>query len=230
MFSYCDSMKCRRQVLLNALGENSHSCGNCDICCEKQEFIDHSVLAQKILSTIYRIKQKFTITQVIDILRGNATSSVQIWEHHKISTFAIASEHTIKEIRRTIRQLYSQNLLDIDFTSGALKLNANSLSILRGLQQVNLKKIYDKSTYLRQNSDVWLRTEQEERLYHDLMNWRHAKAIQNKVSYHAIMSDRTLKDIILQHPTNLAALKIIYGIGLVKLERFGLEIINLIIR
>ena len=46
MIAYCDSL-CRRQSLLSALGEQSESCGHCDVCLNQHNLIDGSVLAQK---------------------------------------------------------------------------------------------------------------------------------------------------------------------------------------
>lgn len=227
MIAYCDSLQCRRQSLLHALGEQSESCGHCDVCLNQQNLIDGSVLAQKILSAIYRMQQKFAITQVIDVLRGKASIEVQVWEHHKLSTFGIASEHSEKELRRSIRQLYSQNLIDIDFTNGALKLNANSLPVLRGIQSVWFKKNPAKITE-GINSQQWLKTELEERIYQNLLNWRHSMAIRHKVSHHAILSDRSLREILNNRPQTLADLNQIYGIGQVKLERMGGDILNLL--
>jgi ATP-dependent DNA helicase RecQ len=227
MIAYCDSLQCRRQSLLHALGEQSESCGHCDVCLNQQNLIDGSVLAQKILSAIYRMQQKFAITQVIDVLRGKASIAVQVWEHHKLSTFGIASEHSEKELRRSIRQLYSQNLIDIDFTNGALKLNANSLPVLRGIQSVWFKKNPAKITE-GINSQHWLKTELEERIYQNLLNWRHSMAIRHKVSHHAILSDRSLREILNNRPQTLADLNQIYGIGQVKLERMGGDILNLL--
>ena len=227
MIAYCDSLQCRRQSLLHALGEQSESCGHCDVCLNQQNLIDGSVLAQKILSAIYRMQQKFAITQVIDVLRGKASIAVQVWEHHKLSTFGIASEHSEKELRRSIRQLYSQNLIDIDFTNGALKLNANSLPVLRGIQSVWFKKNPAKITE-GINSQHWLKTELEERIYQNLLNWRHSMAIRHKVSHHAILSDRSLREILSNRPQTLADLNQIYGIGQVKLERMGGDILNLL--
>jgi ATP-dependent DNA helicase RecQ len=227
MIAYCDSLQCRRQSLLHALGEQSESCGHCDVCLNQQNLIDGSVLAQKILSAIYRMQQKFAITQVIDVLRGKASIAVQVWEHHKLSTFGIASEHSEKELRRSIRQLYSQNLIDIDFTNGALKLNANSLPVLRGIQSVWFKKNPAKITE-GINSQHWLKTELEERIYQNLLNWRHSMAIRHKVSHHAILSDRSLREILYNRPQTLADLNQIYGIGQVKLERMGGDILNLL--
>ena len=227
MIAYCDSISCRRQSLLTALNEDSESCGHCDVCLSQNNLVDSSVLAQKILSAIYRMQQKFAIGQVIDVLRGKATTPVQVWEQHKLSTFGIASEHSEKELRRSIRQLYSQNLLDIDFMTGALKLNANSLAVMRGIQQVWLKKNPHKIVESIQLNQ-WLKTEQEERIYHNLLNWRHTMAIRHKVSHHAILSDRSLREIVNLKPSDELNLQSVYGIGNVKLERFGADLLNLI--
>ena len=61
MIAYCDSLQCRRQSLLHTLGEQSESCGHCDVCLNQQNLIDGSVLAQKILSTIYRMQQNLQL-------------------------------------------------------------------------------------------------------------------------------------------------------------------------
>lgn len=228
MINYCDSLTCRRQALLSALDEESDICGHCDVCLSMDNQYDGSVLAQKILSTIYRLQQRFSITQVIDVLRGKATTAVQVWEHHKLSTFGIASEISEKELRRAIRQLYSQNIIDIDFNTSALKLNSNSLPVLRGIQQVRLKKNPNKIIESN-NVSIWLKTELEERKYQNLLNWRHRMAILHKVSHHAILSDRSLRELIVHNPQSLMELQYIYGIGNVKLERFGNELLNIIL-
>ena len=227
MIAYCDSITCRRQSLLVALGEESETCGHCDICLSQDQLVDGSVLAQKILSAIYRMQQKFAIGQIIDVLRGKATTPVQVWEHHKLSTFGIASEYSEKELRRAIRQLYSQGLIEIDFLTNALKLNAQSLPVMRGIQQVWLKKAPSKIMDSN-NQPQWLKTEQEERIYHNLLNWRHTMAIRHKVSHHAILSDRSLRDVLMIKPQNLVDLQSVYGVGAVKLERFGSELLSIV--
>lgn len=226
MINYCDSISCRRQQLLAGLGEESDACGHCDICLQNNTY-DGSVLAQKVLSAVYRLQQRFAIGQVIDVLRGKATTAVQVWEHHKLSTFGIASEISDKELRRTIRQLYSQDYLDIDFTTGALKLNANSLPVLRGIKQVTLKKNPHKQVDIFKH-EIWLRTELEERVYQDLLNWRHKMAILHRVSHHAILSDRSLRELLEIKPTSILDLHNVYGIGNAKRERFGQDLINVI--
>jgi ATP-dependent DNA helicase RecQ len=228
MLAYCDALKCRRQILLDYLGERIDACGNCDICLAKSNSIqDVTIIAQKILSTIYRVQQKFSISHIIDILRGKASSIVQIWEHHKISTFGMACEISEKELRRIIRQLYSQEVIDIDFNdTQSLKLTNKSVNIMRGIEQFFITSKL-KATRNIDQYNIWLRNEIEERLYQDLINWRHTMAIQHKVSHHAILNDKTIYQLIKDKPTDIGALNSIHGIGSVKKQNFGANIIEI---
>ena len=229
IIQYCDSINCRRQMLLTYLGEDSKPCGICDNCKSSHELYDAGVIVQKILSTIYRLSQKFSVAHVVDVLRGKASSNVQVWEHHKLSTFGLCSELSEKELRRTIRQLYAHNIVDIDFTHNNLKLTDKSLPILRGLENIKLK-VAPKQTKVNNMAieSVWLRNELEERIYHDLVTWRHRLAIAHRVSHHAILSDRSIYEIVVFKPQDIVALQNIYGIGLVKMNKFGDELISLV--
>ena len=229
IIQYCDDTDCRRQGLLSYLGEKSAPCGICDNCKTPQDLLDVSVTVQKILSTIYKVSSKFGVAHIIDILRGKASRNVQVWEHYKLSTFSLCSEFNEKELRRIIRQLYSKNIVDINFIDNSLKLTDKSLSILRGLESIALKAPLSKiksddadTTYM------WLRTELEERIYQDVLAWRHRLAIAHRVSHHAVLSDRSIYDIVVNKPRDLVALANIYGIGEVKLKKYGKVLLGLI--
>ncbi|MEN9946052.1 MAG: helicase RecQ [Pseudomonadota bacterium] len=227
MLNYCDSLSCRRNILLVNLGEKTlEPCGYCDICLNPPQIMDGSVIAQKILSTIYRTKQKFSASHIIDILRGKASNYVQIWEHHKLSTFALASEYSVQDLRRYIRQLYSQGLIEINFTTNALTLTDLSIPILRGTQEVFFHLATTNKQLLNKPHTIWLRTELEERILHNLFNWRHATAIRYKTSHHAILTDHSLYEIVRQKPKRLEQLSLINGIGNSKLINFGEQILQ----
>ncbi len=227
IIQFCDVSTCRVQKLLSLLGEEVAPCGKCDNCINPPKLIDATILTQKILSTIYRLNQKFGTTHIVDVLRGKSTINIQIWEHHRLSTFGLCNEYSSKDLRRTIRQLYCKGIIDIDYHTSNLKLNDKSLPILRGKEDVYLaKSVYRSNT--RSISDIWLRTEIEERLYRDIVMWRHSKAVSHKVSHHAILSDKTVYEIVRQKPSDIDGLSDIYGIGQVKLTRFAKELLNLV--
>lgn len=62
--------------------------------------------------------------------------------------------------------------------------------------------------------------------FEDLRRWRKEKSLQLDVPAFVILSDRTLRDIVLKNPTSLLDLKDIHGIGDAKLEQFGTEILQ----
>ena len=229
IIQFCDTNTCRVQKLLSLLGEEVATCGKCDNCISPPKLIDATIVTQKILSTIYRLNQKFGTTHIVDVLRGKSTINIQIWEHHRLSTFGLCDEYSSKDLRRTIRQLYCKGIVDIDYHTGNLKLNDKSLPILRGKEDIHLaKSVYRSNT--RSVLDIWLRTEIEEILYRDIIMWRHNKAVSHKVSHHAILSDKTVYEIVTQKPSNIDGLSGIYGIGHVKLTRFGKDLLNLVSR
>lgn len=224
IIQYCDSIGCRQGKLLSLLNEESGLCGKCDNCLNPPKMVDQTVVVQKILATIYRVGQRFTTAHVIDILRGRATINVQIWEHHRLSTFGLCRELTSKWLRRIIRQLYSREVIDIDFESDALKLTENALPILRKLQDIHLPGIGK----LQQSvSGVWLRSELDEILYRQLVNWRHKIAVLHRVSQHAILTERSIYELVKHKPQNHEELGRIYGIGASKLDRFAAELLDL---
>lgn len=225
IIQYCDSAKCRQYILLSLMNEQSEVCGRCDNCLNQPQMADQTIVVQKILATIYKVGQRFGIVQIIDILRGRATINVQVWEHHKLSTFGLCSDLSAKNLRRIIRQLYSGGIIDIDFASGSLKLTKNALPILRKLEDIHLPV---QGKLKQQVNNVWLRSELDERLYRQLINWRHKIAISHRVSQHAILAERSIYEIVRHKPRTNDELKTIYGIGSSKLMRFAQDIIGLV--
>ncbi len=227
IIQYCEATACRTQLLMELMGEKSHKCGKCDNCINPPQLIDVTVLTQKILSTIFKVGQKFGIIHIMDILLGKNSINIQIWEHSKLSTFGLCDDVHVRDLRRTIRLLYSYNIIDIEFTTGNLKLNENSLPILRGIKDIHLPKPKEQFKRSIQDNSIWLRNEIEENLYRDILLWRHKLALKDNVSYHAILPDKSIYEIVVNKPKDLNALENIYGIGKYRLQRFGNELICL---
>src|SRR3546814_13847347 len=55
-----ETVECRRALLLRHFGEDPPlRCGNCDNCLEEPKQIDATVLAQRVLSSVYRTGQSY---------------------------------------------------------------------------------------------------------------------------------------------------------------------------
>ena len=78
LIGYCETVSCRRQVLLGYFGEAEHPpCGNCDNCRAPVPSCDGTIAAQKALSAIYRTGQRFGAHHLVDVLLGAETERVR---------------------------------------------------------------------------------------------------------------------------------------------------------
>ncbi|MGH6962425.1 MAG: RecQ family ATP-dependent DNA helicase, partial [Dongiaceae bacterium] len=124
LVGYCETTRCRRQVLLSYFGETlDGACGNCDACLEPAESIDGTELVRKALSCVYRTGQRFGAAHVIDVLRGGDTEKVRKFGHERLSTYGIGQELSASEWRSVFRQLVAMGLLVVDHDAhGGLRL------------------------------------------------------------------------------------------------------------
>lgn len=227
MLAFCETADCRRQLLLRYFGEDSQPCGHCDNCIEPPIRFDGTVLAQKLLSCVYRVGQRFATGHVIDVLRGRDSEWVHRFGHQQLSTFGIGRELSVKEWRTVVRQCVATGYLNVDLANQALQLTEHARAILKNQHQVWLRSLKHDKTRSNRSNNVWLRTEREERLWQTLREWRKKRANQNNVPAYTIFADRTLQDLVQHPPTILADLNHIYGLGESKIKSFGQEILVL---
>ncbi len=92
----------------------ARACGNCDNCLEPVETWDATVAAQKALSCVYRSGQRFGVTHLVDILRGERTARVEQFGHDTLSTFGVGAELDARQWKGVFRQLLALGLLAVD--------------------------------------------------------------------------------------------------------------------
>lgn len=229
MLGYCESSSCRRVQLLNYFGEHSEACGYCDNCKSPPQQVDVTVNAQKLLSCIYRVGQKFSTGYVIDVLRGVSNDWICQNEHQHLSTFGIGQDLSEKEWRALVRQCIALNIVDINlYYNQALQLTELSKPILKGEQTLYLRPLKPEKNKSVVPAQTWLRTEREERLWQALRSWRKEQAQQDNVPAYVIFADRTLRQLVEVRPKSESSLAHIYGMGQSKIERFGEQILTLI--
>src|SRR3954463_6693160 len=138
-----ETAQCRRKRLLGYFSETLHgeSCGNCDNCLTPPQMRDGKVLAQKLLSCVYRTGQRFGAMHLIDVLIGRLTEKVTQFGHDKLTVFGIGRELNEKQWRTVLRQLVAMgHLLSDSEAFGALKLTDSSRGVLRGETEVWLRE------------------------------------------------------------------------------------------
>jgi ATP-dependent DNA helicase RecQ len=234
MLGLCETLSCRRVRLLDYFGEQAGPCGNCDTCLIPPVSFDGTVPVQKILSTVYRVDQRFAAGHVIDVLRGQETERIKTWHHDSLSVFGIGADRSEQEWRAILRQVIALGLLTVDHEQySSLKLTDAARPVLKGGQKVQLRQ-YQKPVKAAKpsraakgyvESDL---SEHEQKIFDRLRSWRMGTAREHNVAAYIIFNDATLREIAKARPTALDDLRGISGVGEKKLASYGEEIVDLI--
>ncbi|HEX7190157.1 MAG TPA: RQC domain-containing protein, partial [Thermoanaerobaculia bacterium] len=207
----------------------SESCGACDLCLgETEDVSEGTVVAQKILSCVYRLNQSWGVGQVISVLRGENTEKVRERRHDSLSTFAILKGCSRNELRDLIWQLIGQGFLEQsgdDFP--VLRLTQRSRAVLRGEEDVRLRQPM-ASKKRPAKARLSLDGPVDASLFQTLREWRRSEADERGVPPYIIFSDRTLREIARAKPSTLTQLRAVYGVGDAKLEAFGSAVLAVV--
>ncbi|MGE6653537.1 DNA helicase RecQ [Stenotrophomonas sp. NPDC077426] len=232
LLGYCESMQCRRQVLLAGFGETyPQPCGNCDNCLQPPDAWDASVAAQKALSCVYRSGQRFGVGHLIDILRGGENDKIRQFGHTELSTYGIGKDLDARTWRSVFRQLVAAGLLEVDSDAyGGLRLTDGSRQVLKGERKVMMRRESPKS---RERDRGGQRTglsvlPQDLALFNALRGLRAELAREQNVPAFVIFHDSTLRNIAEQRPTSIDALGRVGGIGGTKLSRYGERLVEIV--
>lgn len=230
MLAFCETASCRRQHILSYFGEGSAPCGHCDNCQNPPITFDATLPVQKLLSCVYRTGQRHAASHVIDVLLGRSNPATLAHGHEGLSTFGIGRDYKQKQWRSLVRQLVARKLLTVDVARGqSLLLTDACRSILRGEEKIYLRPLAESGAKARTTSgERWLRTEREERLWQALRRWRKGMADEHNVPAYAVFSDRTLRELVERRPQSRAELSRVYGLGELKLERYGAALLQLL--
>jgi ATP-dependent DNA helicase RecQ len=233
LLGLCETAGCRRVRLLDYFGEASMPCGNCDTCLAPPETYDATSAAQKALSAIYRTGQRFGAVHLIDVLRGKAGARITRWEHDKLSVFGIGEDVDETAWRGVFRQLVAMGYARVDHEAhGALRLTEASRPVLKGTQQVSMRRRVTRVRPTRRSrSGSVLAAElsaADSALLDRLKAWRLTESRTQSVPAFVILHDKTLAEIARLRPPDLVALRGIAGIGATKLERYGPALVGIV--
>ncbi len=227
LLGFCELTTCRRQALLAYFGEDlPEPCGNCDNCLDPPETFDGTIAAQKALSTVYRTGQMFGVQYLIDVLCGKDDERILRNRHDALSTFGIGADIKPVEWRGIFRQLIAQGLLTSDAEGhGSLKLGEKARPVLRGEQDVQLRKrnkpAAAKPKPKRRSHETITLTDADQLLFDALRALRLDLARKKNIPPYVIFHDTTLKEMVSTRPASLEQMAQISGIGAAKLKKYG---------
>ncbi|MGW2921363.1 DNA helicase RecQ [Streptomyces angustmyceticus] len=238
MLALCETVQCRRIRLLAYFGQESGACGNCDTCLAPPETWDGTVAAQKLLSTVVRLKrergQKFGAGQIIDILTGKKTAKVIQFDHDGLSVFGVGSDLREAEWRGVVRQLLAQGLLAVEGDYGTLVLTDASGEVLGGRREVPMRREPEKAARAAKAKTKGKRAapadlpEEALPVFEALRGWRGRTAKEQGVPAYVIFHDATLREIATLRPASTTELGTISGVGENKLAKYGAQILDVL--
>lgn len=246
MINYAKSRTCRRRALLSYFGEDFSDTTTepdecCDICAAGPiELTDVTIPAQKLMSCIFRVKQRFGTSYVIDVLLGSKQKRILENHHNELSTWGIGKEleksdwFELTELLVAsgyILKVGEYNILAVS-KMGALALT-NRTQIKLPVQ-LNFKHLINapkpKPSFVLHKKNEFLKnlSEKDAELYNTIKQWRNSTAEKENIAPYMIFGDKTIEDLVEKKPQNEKELLSVFGIGTVKAEKIGSQVLRII--
>ncbi|MCB1698557.1 MAG: DNA helicase RecQ [Pseudomonadales bacterium] len=230
MLGLCEITSCRRQALLNYFDEAMpQPCGNCDSCLEPVDTWDGTEAARMALSAVYRTGQRFGVNHLIEVLRGNGGDRIFQYDHQLLPTYGIGKQLDNNQWRSVFRQLVARAYLSVDLERfGALRLEEKCRALLRGDEQIRLRRDQPQAKTARLQTRSALAADIDVALWEALRDCRRLLAEEQGVPPYVIFHDRTLQEMCVDLPRTTAQFGRITGVGERKLEKYGARFLQVI--
>ena len=211
MINLVHSQECHRKYILNYFGENyNYNCENCSNCESEGELVDKSIDAQKVISCVYRMGQRYGIGMIVDVLKGSTNKRLLELGLDKLSTYGIVKNYTKDSLTEFINILISHGYLNYRGEYPVVTLNNMSVEIAKGERQVFFKQPVVKKAKAINND-----------LFNILRVLRMEIATEEKVPPYIVLGDNTLKELSSRMPVTEEQFLDISGVGKSKLTKYG---------
>src|SRR5688572_8822827 len=231
MQRYAGGTRCRHRALVEYFGEayTRASCGACDWCLKELDVVDGwTIVAQKILSSVARLKQGWGTGHVTDVLLGRATEKVTACGHEALSTFGLLKDESVAGVRGYIEELVAEGFLAREGDPyPVLRLTPAGASLLRGQSECTLyREVRPPAAQKRRRGTSTpggphLPADVDGELFDLLRDLRLRLARERGVPPYVIFHDTTLRDMVQRRPKTIDDLHEVYGVGARKAADFG---------
>jgi ATP-dependent DNA helicase RecQ len=230
MKQYADALSCRRKILLSYFGELvTENCGNCDICKNPPAFFDGTIIAQKALSAVMRLKESEALPVIVDFLRGSKNASIYDKGYQNLKTYNVGADISWHDWNQYIIQLINLGYCEIAFhEQNKIKLTSFAKKVLFEGEKVQLTTVIKFNAEKSEINQVKSKTSTNS-LFEILRKVRAELAKEEEVPAYVIFNDATLKQMEVQRPMSDEEFIAIDGVGKAKLEKYGDYFIKAII-
>ena len=228
MQQFCEATVCRRRILLSYFDEQfDHDCHRCDVCANPPERIDGTILAQKALSAIVRVKEREGVSMIVDILKGASKPELTQSGYHKLRTYGVGRDLTFGEWNAYMLQMLQMGLFYVAYEeNNHLKITDYGRQILKGDAHVQFSRYQRNKTEMRSSKKPQQATilsdlpHVDKELFEELRLTRLALARAQGIAPYLIFSDKVLTVMAQEKPTTFAEFSVMFGVGEIKAKRY----------
>ena len=230
--TYAESSICRRKLLLHYFGEeyNQEKCGNCDNCRKTYRMMDATELLGLILETIHQLNEKFRSRHIVDIIKGNETSTVISYRHNELENFASGEDEDELVLHAIIRQALIAGYIKKDIESyGDLKLTPDGKKFMKRPSRFEVPiEVHNDDEDADMEAGIGACAAADDVLFSILKDLRKKLSKRMNVPPFVIFQDASLEAMATSYPITFEELQNIPGVGAGKAKRYGDEFIKLI--
>jgi ATP-dependent DNA helicase RecQ len=218
---------CRRKYLLNYFDEEAPDyCGNCDVCLSRTEVYDGTGFAEKVLTAVRDVQERFGAGYIINFLWGS--TAAQITEEHKaLQSYGSGSDTSKHDWHTIVYGLIAGGyLLKTSGMYPLLKISEKGWKVLSGEERVLLSKAKEVAEVVDEVKED--RVAYETELLQQLKEARRQLAAAENVAAYIVLSDATLLELATYLPHTKEEFSRISGFGEMKLEKYGKQFRNVV--
>ena len=220
MIKFCESITCRRKILLKYFGEdiNETNCEGCDVCLEPKETIDGTIIAQKIISCISQLNERFGMSYIADVLCGSRNRRIIDNRHDTLTSHGIGKEYSKKQWQIYLRELIQLDYLKLEGDKWPIvKITPKLCDDLSKHTEILLTKPVDAVNITQIDYDKKM----DSGLFEILRILRKKIADAEEMPPYVIFHDSSLRAMATYLPRNRSDFLNINGVGESKLEKYG---------
>ena len=226
MHRYCTDAVCRRRTILEYFGQAypQDNCGTCDICLGDVDLVsDAMVTAQKILSCILRLGQRFGGGYTALVLTGSRDQRILDNRHDALSTYGLLKDYDKRTVHDWIEQLAGQGFVEKTGEYNVLSVTEKGWRVIREEVAPRLLKPAEKAEKHERKTKVEAQSWEgvDKGLFEALRRLRASLASERGVPAYIIFGDATLRDMARRRPSTLQRFLNIRGVGQMKCEQYG---------
>ena len=218
MSQYANAQMCLQKYILRYFGEEGTDCGRCSNCLDNRELVDITVDAQKVLSCVKRMGERFGKGLVGKVLTGSKDQKIDQWHFDRLPTYGLMKGRTQKEVTQLIDYLTAERyLIPSDGQFPLLSVSTEGVQVLLGERKV-----------FRKEDQKVRKVAVDDALFERLRELRMDMAQEAGVPPYVVFSDSTLKEMCEKLPQTTIQLLQIKGVGQNKLDKYGTAFLEVI--